>query len=651
MPDPFPLLFSSFPLGHKEVPNRIVSTSHGTNMASGGLPSEQLIAYHASKAAGGCGTVMMFGSAAASSLTPIMLNHVNLWDDNAVPGLEAAAIAVKRHGAVAISQVTSMGRRTNLHADIIGRGPSATSCELSPSIPHVLSLAEIEQIISDYGKACLRLKDCGFDGADLAFYDDQLPDQFWSPDTNRRNDRYGGSLENRLRFSMEILENIRSLVGRNFIVGARVSGEDRPGGDLSHADLLEIICQLDRTGWLDYFTVTGGTISTYRSRAWNIPSAYYEDGTFVELAGRIKAAVNTPIIVTGRIVTPEHAEEVLKSGAADLVGMTRALIADPDLPSKAGSGRSDSIRVCMGSNEGCIDRLYFGLPIRCVQNPVVGRERQWLNLEPTPTPRHVVVVGGGPAGLESARVAAARGHRVTLLERGTVLGGAIRTAARAAGWENYLRSVTWLEKQVQDLNVEIQLNTDATAGDVISLEPGAVVIATGAIERRPDLPGVDLDHVYTVGEVLRGQGRLEGRCVVLDETGYTPGPKTADTLAQQGHELEIVTRQYALGDDIGTTVRAVIHERLLRAGAVITTLHAAIEIRDSSVRLRHVLTDEVREIRADTVILSSGGVGQDSLFHALRERNQPHLHLIGDAFAPRHLRHAMTDGARTGREL
>ncbi|GIT53978.1 MAG: hypothetical protein Ct9H300mP16_11380 [Pseudomonadota bacterium] len=170
----------------------------------------------------------------------------------------------------------------------------------------------------------------------------------------------------------------------------------------------------------------------------------------------------------------------------------------------------------------------------------------------------MVVVGGGPAGLESARVAAARGHRVTLLERGTVLGGAIRTAARAAGWENYLRSVTWLEKQVQDLNVEIQLNTDATAGDVISLEPGAVVIATGAIERRPDLPGVDLDHVYTVGEVLRGQGRLEGRCVVLDETGYTPGPKTADTLAQQGHELEIVTRQYALGDDIGTTVRAVI---------------------------------------------------------------------------------------------
>ncbi len=651
MPAAFPLLFSPFRLGRREVPNRIVSTSHGTNMASGGLPSEQLIAYHASKAAGGCGTVMMFGSAAASSLTPIMLNHVNLWDDNAVPGLEAAATAVKRHGAVAISQVTSMGRRTNLHADIIGRGPSATSCELSPSIPHVLSLAEIEQIISDYAKACMRLKACGFDGADLAFYDDQLPDQFWSPETNRRNDRYGGSFENRLRFSMEVLENIRSLVGRDFIVGARVSGDDRPGGALSHGDLLEIIRHLDQTSWLDYFTVTGGTISTYRSRAWNIPSAYYEPGTFVDLAGRIKAVVKTPIIVTGRIVTPEHAEEILERGAADLIGMTRALIADPDLPAKASNGRSGDIRVCMGSNEGCIDRLYFGLPVSCVQNPVVGREQQWLNLELATTPRYIVVIGGGPAGLETARVAAARGHRVTLLERGNTLGGAIRIAARAVGWENYLQSVTWLENQIRDLKVDIRLETDATVDDVLSLEPDAIVVATGARQRRPDLPGVDLEHVFTVVETLSGQARLTGRCVVLDETGYTPGPKTADTLAQQGHEIEIVTRQYALGDDIGTTVRAVIHERLLRAGVVITALHTPIEITQSTVLLRHVLTDEIRDIRADTVILSSGGIGQDSLFHALRERGQDHLHLIGDAFAPRHLRHAMADGARTGRAL
>ncbi|MED5228049.1 MAG: N-methylproline demethylase, partial [Pseudomonadota bacterium] len=229
----FPQLFSPFRLGHTETPNRIVSTSHGTNMASEGIPTPQLIAYHEAKARGGCGTVMMFGSGAASPLTPIMNNHVNLWDDRAKNGLRDAAHAIKQHGALAISQVTSMGRRTNLHADIFGRGPSATSCELSPAIPHVLTIGEIEQITADYAQACATLKDCGFDGVDLAFYDDQLPDQFWSPQTNHRRDRYGGALENRLRFSLDVLEAIRSAVGREFIVGARVSGDDRLPGGLS----------------------------------------------------------------------------------------------------------------------------------------------------------------------------------------------------------------------------------------------------------------------------------------------------------------------------------------------------------------------------------------------------------------------------------
>ena len=647
----FPQLFSPFRLGHTETPNRIVSTSHGTNMASEGIPTPQLIAYHEAKARGGCGTVMMFGSGAASPLTPIMNNHVNLWDDRAKNGLRDAAHAIKQHGALAISQVTSMGRRTNLHADIFGRGPSATSCELSPAIPHVLTIGEIEQITADYAQACATLKDCGFDGADLAFYDDQLPDQFWSPQTNHRRDRYGGALENRLRFSLDVLEGIRSAVGREFIVGARVSGDDRLPGGLSPDELLEIIQRLDRTEQLDYFTVTGGTISTFRSRGWNIPSAYYGLGTFVSLAGRIRSAVATPVIVTGRIVTPDQAERVLESGAADLVGMTRALIADPDLPTKARNQQPEQIRVCMGSNEGCIDRLYFGLPIGCVQNPVVGREQSWGNFNPATKPRHVVVIGGGPAGLETARVAASRHHKVTLLERDSELGGAIRIAARASGWENYLQCVAWLERQVRELDIDIQLETDATTNLIRSLSPDAIVVATGAEPRRPDLPGVDLPHVVTVADILSGSTAPSGRSVVLDETGYTPGVKTADTLSQWGYDVQIVTRQYALGEDIGTTIRAVLYERLLRAGVRITTLHTPVEITTSGVRLMHVLTDEERFIEADTVVLSSSGIGRDALHHELVEGNKYELHLVGDAFAPRHLRHAMVDGARTGRAL
>ena len=574
----FPLLFSPFRLGHAEAPNRIVSTSHGTNMAVDGAPSERLIAYHAAKAAGGCGTVMMFGSASPSPLTPIPSNHVNLWQASAEPGLRAAAAAVKAHGALALSQVTSTGRRSYHHLDRCGAGPSATVSQLSPGVPHVLSVTEIRQMVEDYAAACRRLKACGLDGADLAFYADQLPDQFWSPAINLRTDRYGGSLENRLRFSLEVLEAVRGAVGRDFIVGARVSGDDTLPEGLQPDDLLEIITRLDRTGWLDYFTVTGGTVSTFRARGYNVPSAYYGLGTFVHLAARVKAAVRTPVIVTGRIVTPAQAEEVLRSGAADLVGMTRALIADPEMPRKAREGRLDDIRVCMGSGEGCIDRLYFGLPIGCVQNPVIGREREWGSVIPTDMARHVLVIGGGPAGMEAARVLAERHHRVTLLERADDLGGALRIAARAPGWEAYAGAVDWLARQLDRLKVEIRLGVAATAAMVLAERPDAVVVATGADPRRPRLPGVDQSHVVCAADVLAGTAPVVGRCVILDETSYTPGPKVADALSQAGQPVEIVTRQYSLGEDIGTTLRAKLLERLLRQGVTITVLAEPVAI-------------------------------------------------------------------------
>jgi 2,4-dienoyl-CoA reductase-like NADH-dependent reductase (Old Yellow Enzyme family)/thioredoxin reductase len=654
--DTYPLLFSPIRLGHVEARNRIVSTSHGTNMAANGAPSAREIAYHAAKAQGGCGTVMMFGSAAASPLTPMSPDHVNLYDDGALPGLREAAAAVKAHGALAISQVTSYGRRSRATIDQTGYGPSDTVSEIAPSVPHVLSLGEIRQMIEHYADACRRLKACDFDGCDLAFYDDQLPDQFWNPFINRRQDAYGGSLDNRLRFSLEVLEAVRAAVGRDFIVGARVSGDDHDRGGLDPDELLDIIGRLDRTGTLDYFTVTGGTISTYRSRGYNIPSAYFPPATFTGLSRRIRSAIQTTVIVTGRIVTPEQAETVLREGSADLVGMTRALIADPELPNKAREGLLDDIRVCMGSNEGCIDRLYFGLPIQCVQNPVVGREREWGTLTPAARSRRVLVVGGGPAGMEAARVAALRGHEVTLVEHANELGGAILIACRAPGWEAYRGSVDWLEGQLRKLPVEIRTSHEASVASVLAEQPEVVIVATGAEPRRPQIPGADRPHVVTAAEVLADQAKVGPRCVILDETGYTPGPKVADALSLAGHQVEIVTPQYSLGEDIGTTLRAVLVERLLRHGVTITVLTAPVAISPEGVTVTNVLTGAVRELPADTVIVSSSGVGRDALYHALRAQVEEQgasmeLHMIGDAFAPRQLRHATEDGARVGREI
>src|SRR5262245_48570286 len=336
--------------------------------------------------------------------------------------------------------------------------------------------------------------------------------------------------------------------------------------------------------------------------------------------------------------------------------MTRALIADPEMPRKAREGRLDDIRVCMGSAEGCIDRLYFGLPIGCVQNPVIGREREWGALVPAERARRVLVIGGGAAGMEAARVAAERGHHVTLIERSGELGGALRIAARAPGWEAYASAVDWLAREIGRLNVEVRLGVTASGATVLAERPDVVVVATGADPRRPRLPGVDRPHVACAADVLAGVAPVVGRCVILDETSYTPGPKVADALSQAGHAVEIVTRQYSLGEDIGTTLRAKLLERLLRHGVTITVLAAPVAIEAAHVRVRHMLTAAEWTIPADTVVLASGEQARDQLYHELialtagRDK-APVLHLIGDAYAPRTLLLAMLDGARVGRSI
>jgi 2,4-dienoyl-CoA reductase-like NADH-dependent reductase (Old Yellow Enzyme family)/thioredoxin reductase len=657
-PTSYPLLFSPAAIGAREARNRIVSTSHGTNLANAdGSPSDALIAYHAAKAAGGCGIVQMFGSASASPIGGQAPLHVQLWKPHIEPQLRKAAAAIKSHGALAMSQVTSMGRRTIVGADVIGSGPSDTGSQIAPEMPHILSIAEIEQMIADFASAAGRLARCGFDGCDLAFYNDQLADQFWNPASNKRRDAYGGSLENRMRFSIAVVDAIRATVGRDFIVGTRVSGDDRTNPGLTAQESFEIIRRLDALAKLDYFTIVGGTIETYRSRGYTVPSAYYPRKTFVDLAAALRTTIDTTLIVTGRIVTPEDAEAVLAANAADFVGMTRALIADPQLPHKIAAGKRTEVRVCMGSGEGCIDRLYFGRTVRCVQNAEIGRELVWPKLEPVAHRQRVVVIGGGPAGMEAARTAARRGHTVILLERSATLGGAIRLASRAPGWEQYGSIVEWLSAELERSGVDVRLNMEASVDSLREFEANSYIFATGAVARRPYVPGAEHARVFTAADVLGERALVAGPSViVVDETGYTIGPKTADYLVNAGLRVEIVTQQYALGETIGTTLRAALLERLLRAGVVITPLTALVRIGDGSVRLRHVLTDEERDLAVDDVVLAAGAIGNDALHASFSEFARHALpgvdvRLIGDAYAPRHLRNAIEDGAIAGRAV
>ena len=442
----FAHLFTPFRLGSVTLRNRIVSTPHATRFGKDGYVTERYIRYHAEKARGGVGLVQCFGSMSVHPSSPVFdWGGIKNWDDSSLPMFTAFAQGIHAHGAAVMAQITHRGRRgwsgPGEHPLV---APSDVPEHENREIPHALSRAEIREIVGAYAAAAQRLQRAGFDGADLSAFARHLIDQFWVPAVNRRTDEYGGSLENRLRFAVEVIGAIREAVGREFVIGLRVSGDELIPDGLHLDDVVEIVRALDRLGQLDYFTVSGSTGETLRIHQKLMPFADAPAGVYADFAARIRREVRAPIIYAGRVVDPRHAERLLAEGFCDLVAMTRALIADPWLPRKAMDGRLEDIRTCLGIQEGCLGRGSRGLFLSCAQNPVTGREAELADLAPAPAPRRVVVVGGGPAGLEAARVAALRGHAVVLYEQGPALGGQVLVARRAPFRPGYGEAAGWL---------------------------------------------------------------------------------------------------------------------------------------------------------------------------------------------------------------
>jgi NADPH-dependent 2,4-dienoyl-CoA reductase/sulfur reductase-like enzyme len=424
-----------------------------------------------------------------------------------------------------------------------------------------------------------------------------------------------------------------------------------PGG-LDHAAMKEIAARLAASRKLDYLGISGSTGETAELQAKTVPSLDHPLGLFNHYAASIKEVVDLPVLVAARIIDPAMAEEVLRRGAADLIGMTRALIADPDLPAKARAGRREDIRLCTGANEGCIGRLYQGLAIRCVQNPLIGHEAELDAVRPAAAPRRVAVVGGGPAGMEAARMAAERGHRVTLLERGDALGGQVRLAARAPHRAEYGRSVDWLARALGRLPVELRLGTEATVDALLAEAPDAVVVATGAAPRPAPWPGADRPHVVTAEAVLAGDAAMGRgrRCVVVDDDGHMRGPGAAEAILDAGGRVEIVTREAMVGVDVDPTLRPMLYRRLFEKGAVLTPHTAVQAVGPDAVRVEHVYSRQAREIPADLVVLALGGEARAELYHALRAAAPGlEVHRVGDAVAPRRLYDAILEGTRAGR--
>jgi len=651
----FHSLFTPVRLGHLTLKNRIYSSAHAEAMAESGRPTERLRRYHEAKARGGCALTIFGGSSSVHPSSPAaawkqIANH----DDAIIPAYRALADAVHRHECLVFTQLTHLGRRaqSDPDSDHVLLAPSQIPERVHREVPHELEAGQIAELVRAFGEAARRCRDGGLDGIEISMAHNHLIDQFWSPLFNERSDEYGGSLDNRLRFGLEVLTEIRRQVGGDFVVGARISGDERTPGGLTARDMAAIARRLAESGLVDFLSIIGGGAHTYALQAAVVPNMSFATGVFVPLAALIKEAVpGMPILHASRIVDPRHADRIVAEGQVDVVGMTRALIADPDLPRKAREGRLDDIRTCVGANEGCIDRLYQGKPVTCVQNPATGREAELGDVRPAATAKKIVIVGGGVAGLEAGRMAALRGHRVLLLEKSTELGGQVLLAARAPARAEYAGIVRFLVSQIRKLGVEVRLGVEATPELVLAEDPDAVVVATGSHSYIPPVPGRDGKHVVTDREVLAGEATLGASVVVVDDVHTEQALSTAELLLDQGRRVEVISPLFHVGQDIGITSIAPLYARLYTKGVVLTPGSELRAVEGSTVIVRNVYSGVERRIEGvDTVVLAAGSRSTDALYRALKGQ-VPALYAAGDCVAPRGVHQAILDGTRAARAI
>jgi mycofactocin system FadH/OYE family oxidoreductase 2 len=651
----FRALFTPIEVGRLTLKNRIYSSAHAEAMAEDGRPTERLRRYHEAKARGGCALTMFGGSSSVHPSSPAaawrqIANH----DDSIVPAYRAIADAVHRHDCLVFTQLTHLGRRAQSDAEgaNVLLAPSQVPERVHHEVPHELEPEQIAELVRAFGDAARRCRDGGLDGIEISMAHNHLIDQFWSPLFNERADEYGGSLDNRLRFAFEVLAEIRRQVGRDFVVGARISGDELTRGGLTADDMAAIARRLAASGMLDFLSIIGGSAHTYALQAAVVPNTSFAPGLYVPLAAAIKAASPAlPILHASRIVDPIHADEIVAAGGVDVVGMTRALIADPDLPRKARENRLDDIRTCVGANEGCIDRIYQGRPVTCVQNPATGREAELGDVRPAPAPKSVVVVGGGVAGLEAARLAAVRGHRVVLFEKASELGGQVRLAARAPARAEYEGIVRFLVAQVRKLGVRVRLGVEATPSIVLAERPDAVIVATGSHPYLPPVPGGDGKHVVTDRDVLAGTATVGANVVVVDDVHTQQALSTAELLLEQGKRVEVISPLFHVGQDIGVTSIAPLYARLFRRGVVLTPCTELRAVEGTAVVVANVFSGTERRIEAvDTVVLAMGSRSTDSLYRALKGLVRE-LYAAGDCVAPRGVHQAMLDGTRAARAI
>jgi 2,4-dienoyl-CoA reductase-like NADH-dependent reductase (Old Yellow Enzyme family)/thioredoxin reductase len=646
-------LFTPLHLGPFTLRNRLICTGHNPHYDEGGLIGDQQIAFHARKAEGGMALSTTGGTTVHPSggMLPEapLVNH----DDSVIPGYERLAEAMHAHGARMLVQLihaaSAIASRRGGH---VLWAPSQTVGEFAYEPPHVMTTGEIGIIVDAFAQAAGRVRTAGLDGVELNGFAGALIQQFLSPQTNRRTDQYGGSLENRLRFLTEVITVCREALGNDLALALKLAGDELYEEGLHLPDMQEIVQHIDGLGMIDLYVVASGHNLQRFARIDHWPPTPAPHGLHVRLAKGIREVTSTPVAALCRIVDPRYADQLIAEGSCDLVAMVRATLADPDIANKAAAGRFDDIRPCVGANTGCVDRIIAGGEARCIYNPIVGRERQWGSMPKAEVVRKIVVVGGGPAGLEAARVAAERGHRVTLLERAAELGGTARVVARKPGREELVGIPNWLSGQVEKLGVEIRLETEATVEQILSEEPDVVVLATGA---RDTTPSEDLDEanvrVATAWSLLDGSVTPGSSVLVVDHTRSDTGCSVAELVADSGGRAEVISRQFHPAVDFGLTNTISLYRRLFRKDVELTAHHDLGSIRDGAVHIVNCYSGKERRMSdLDMVVFVTVPTPNDELFGPLQAAGVE-VHAIGDCVAPGDIENATFEGHRVAREL
>jgi 2,4-dienoyl-CoA reductase-like NADH-dependent reductase (Old Yellow Enzyme family) len=629
---PYPHLLSPFTLNKLTLRNRVVSTAHAEVYAEpGGLPGDRYIRYYEEKAKGGLGLAICGGSSPVSIDSPQgWWKSVNLSNDNIIEPLARLAETMHRHGAKIMIQATHMGRRSSYHGEHWPHlmSPSGVREPVHRGNAKIIEVEEIRRIIADFGTAAKRVKAAGMDGIEISAAHQHLIDQFWSPRTNFRDDEWGGSLENRLRFGTEVLKTVREAVGADFVVGLRMCGDEFHDDGLDHETLKQIASIMSATGLIDYISVIGSGADTHNTLANCMPPMALPPEPFVHLAAGIKSAVDIPVMHAQSIRDAGQAERLLAAGMVDLVGMTRAQLADPHMVEKIRDGREDEIKQCVGANY-CIDRQYNGLDVLCVQNAATSREATMphLILKSAGPRRRVVVVGGGPGGLEAARVARARGHEVVLFEKGEAVGGQINLAAKAPQREQMAGIVRWFDMETKRLGVDRRLNTEATSEMILGEAPDIIVLATGGSSHTGQVPGWGVADGLAVSswDILSGRVEPGKNVLVYDGVSTHAGAGVADYLATRGSTVEIVTPDVKVSDDVGGTTFPIFYRRLYALDVVMTPNYWLDRVYPEGNKLIAVLrneyTDALEERSIDQVVIENGILPNDGLYWELKSRS------------------------------